>query len=1541
CCIYLAVLINSSNTAMSSCSILYPPGCKEIHESLKPDELKKRLKELWGALTMLVSLDKQGNNNNDFQGLSLHLAASHFLNHPDKDIRLLVGCCLIELFKIYCPSNPFVSLCDEDQLIVTVVVFLFKTASRMQQIQSKEDVAYQNLSYFCQSLIQTDFISVCHTNPDGKRACFEFFRFLFTIVRTVDIWSWEDTPDDCVRYLLDAAVKVVDEEMELLGPDTVKYVLEFIIQPKKMQEPRCYQLASRLLRETVKHLDQMIHQMLQNMLVLSSEDSDEQPQLKSQQSGIRDELVFSLIYELHKIDHVFVSPVLPMLELKLLSNHERERKRACRLMAKLFSETTGNLVQLQPDLWKAFLGRFVDVSLEVRRICVASVPQLLRTNPDLRDTLVALLRGRSIDAHTDIRDCVIGQVVELAKQELESLPEDYLSILIDRSRDKDQGVRRAALTSLASIYKTYSMNADLIKSGNKTVWSRLSQCVNAIMHMYFQESNWDRIAVERHFKASLVPYSLGSKDRMRALLRCFCSFSNPSTKALVEMLKTQYHVTQLTSAILEIISAEPDKLSPESESVIMAKLRSLSIYFQHAERANEYLRKFFNFLHREKPMRQLLTKILSKDCPCDKAAELLRSLLASHDQALHIGKKAKETENAINYRITVKTLLERVGPVLFDRESVTSLVNLLISGREDPANILPGEACEVTQHKGLLLLNMLSFYLRHTVDLDDTFDYVVECLGDESMEMDTAEVCLRLLLNLTPLFTEDRQEAIDAVVPRLRRICDVAKTSASCSSLAKVAAKCLTALQATELAPQIAGELDSLVADAVKISSGSELCVPRLDALGQILKQSALKYQSKVANLVAKRLPEFVRQAPSSSAGGAAAAGSRSKSTAASSARDLSRWSPTESLSHLAQVKLASIRCLCHYLIGLASASAASSSAAADCTSDTAQSIVDLFHQIILYDGNPSSSSSGKGAKLEAGEMAQMRVCAAKALLRVCKRQALVPLLDCERFQTLALTVCDPCKEVRHAVLGKLHRGLVKFKLPLQFMAMFAYVPEAAEDKELLQTARTYYSRCVAARREYLASKQSVIANDRVTFFAVLPDYTLPYAVHLLANDPEFESPKDAKQLARLKSGLRFLLEPLIAKGENFGFLRRMLETMRLARDAQRPDDELANKKLHAVCDLALGLIVTKSTNFSISNYPIEPQLPKRLFLLPANREATVAAEFASLPAGVQFSPPKNPAAIQQGLIPKDRVRLGKRAAAAAATTNSANLSNISTMAKSPPSAPAAKSTPAVQVSLSANRSTSSTSTKPLSQQSKRDEQQPSTVAKNPPAKSPIKSPLKSATTSTESPVASATSAATKKKQAQQRGAAASQNGRSAAVQAGKIKKAAATKTATKTRPSATKTITKSSSPSPTPSPSPSPSPSPVGRRRGAKSRPISKAAASKAVVPKAANTKAAASKTAASKAATSKATVISRKRRAVAMVSPTDESSAASQEASSPAPSPSPKKRRRGLAVAVASPSTLSTTPTPGSGSGSGVSSGRLSRAAKSRSIEALSRRN
>ena len=40
--------------------------------------------------------------------------------------------------------------------------------------------------------------------------------------------------------------------------------------------------------------------------------------------------------------------------------------------------------------------------------------------------------------------------------------------------------------------------------------------------------------------------------------------------------------------------------------------------------------------------------------------------------------------------------------------------------------------------------------------------------------------------------------------------------------------------------------------------------------------------------------------------------------------------------------------------------------------------------------------------------------------------------------------------------------------------------------------------------------------TDRV-LFSLLPDYVIPYAVHLLAHDPELESHEDAPNLRNIK----------------------------------------------------------------------------------------------------------------------------------------------------------------------------------------------------------------------------------------------------------------------------------------------------------------------------------------------------------------------------------------------------------------------------------------
>lgn len=96
-------------------------------------------------------------------------------------------------------------------------------------------------------------------------------------------------------------------------------------------------------------------------------------------------------------------------------------------------------------------------------------------------------------------------------------------------------------------------------------------------------------------------------------------------------------------------------------------------------------------------------------------------------------------------------------------------------------------------------------------------------------------------------------------------------------------------------------------------------------------------------------------------------------------------------------------------------------------------------------------------------------------------------------------------------------------------------------------------------------------------------------------------------------------------KNENysFSFFKRLIENIKQTEDAQNPKNEIVNKvcfpvrlnlrlplcimpyvfrrfpfkKLYAVCDLALSLVMSKTTNFILKEYPVEPLLPNKLFV--------------------------------------------------------------------------------------------------------------------------------------------------------------------------------------------------------------------------------------------------------------------------------------------------------------------------------------------------------
>lgn len=101
-------------------------------------------------------------------------------------------------------------------------------------------------------------------------------------------------------------------------------------------------------------------------------------------------------------------------------------------------------------------------------------------------------------------------------------------------------------------------------------------------------------------------------------------------------------------------------------------------------------------------------------------------------------------------------------------------------------------------------------------------------------------------------------------------------------------------------------------------------------------------------------------------------------------------------------------------------------------------------------------------------------------------------------------------------------------------------------------------------------------------------------------------------------------MEPLVLKNEHysFSFYKRTFENIKTcvdrisASDAASPDSNgtlgvnsnngsansssiatMTNYKIYCACDLALGLVMSKTQNFLLKDFPVQPSLPGKYFM--------------------------------------------------------------------------------------------------------------------------------------------------------------------------------------------------------------------------------------------------------------------------------------------------------------------------------------------------------
>uniref|UniRef100_A0A2C9KAK3 Sister chromatid cohesion protein PDS5 homolog B n=1 Tax=Biomphalaria glabrata TaxID=6526 RepID=A0A2C9KAK3_BIOGL len=1083
--------------------IVYPPGCKELTEDVGKDELIRRLKILARAFQ-----DMGQDDNDSYAPLALLLATDTYMEHSNKDVRLLTACCIADVFRIFAPEAPYKEL---DQLKEIFMFFI-------QQLRGLEDPdapSFKRYFYLLENLSWVKSFNICIELEDNQEIFCALFKLFFSIIN-------EKHTSKVKTFMLDIMAPLITEA-DFMSPELLETILVNMVDPNKTQKKMAFAMAKDLIKRTSTTIEPYIQTFFNNMLMLG----------KQAENDIGNHL-YDLIYELNQVSPSILLAVIPQLEFKLKSNEETERKSVTKLLAKMFSEKDSDLAVQNRALWVCFLGRFNDISVSIRVACIQQTQHFILNHPELVKDILEQIKVRQHDPEESVRMDVVNSLLAVAKKDLKAMTSDMLQFVKERTLDKKFKIRRDALWGLGTMYKQAIIDKEV---PDPELVSRLEFVKNKVFHHYYQNTPDDRLLVERMLNIHLVPYQKPVNERMAILLNLYSTLDEHAVRAFSEMLKCRNNVRQL---VLQLVEAH-DKANEASPPPVLPKLNQLARTMSDLLRPQECLKKFNLLLKDDARLRLLMKTLVGSSCTCKKAEEIVKEIL----------KKIGCTSGTPNilYQL-VKTLLERVAPVMVDSLAIDHLVLAVserVAGVEDDKDPIDGG-----DQKGVQLLLTLSqyfpFYFK-SVEIFENFLTFVK--HDDDIVSDLA---IQIITNTGSQLHIDHPDVYSSLVPLLTNIAKFGSPRQAKHALRCINTICINKEQAvTSIFESIQGALNPDNANYLTA----------IVSLGHIAQLFPKLFPSEIKSIVSKVIVKDLLMKD------------RTQGLATEDS-----WCSDHQVSDETKAKVQAMKLLVRWLLGVKSN-----------TSNSGTSTLRLLYTVIIHDGDLMENGLTNKP-----ELARLRLQAGCCMLKLAEEPCYAEIIVKEQFQALALMLNDVCYQVRLRFANRLHKGLISLKLPLEYMSILCL---GANDpiKERRQQLKQFLSQNISKRRDYI--KQNPSARGRM--FYLLPDYVIPYTIHLLAHDPDFKSYEDVESLKSLKECLWFMMDPLTHKHEdyNYAFLRRMIENIKQTKDAQCPDDEGANKKLYAVCDIALGLMHAKTGTITLKEITQDPILPSKLFTAP------------------------------------------------------------------------------------------------------------------------------------------------------------------------------------------------------------------------------------------------------------------------------------------------------------------------------------------------------
>ncbi|ETK84564.1 hypothetical protein F441_10667 [Phytophthora nicotianae CJ01A1] len=1144
--------------------------------------LSKKLKQMWQTLQKTSSKLQQRedgvldvNATRQLQLVAAELLQNKLLQHQDALVRSLVACCLVEIMRISAPDSPFAS--DEDLYRVFKLLI-----EQIRDLSSEQTTTSRDLHHFhvleslataksCLLVVSLDFTTV----ETESRVMVQLFDALFDTLQ-------EDHSAKVENLMLTIMVACIEEsdevEQSLLGVILRPLVngansqLENENDGQNATSP-CH-MAKELIRRTSEILQNPLSNFFNNILV-------DGPGL--QQSSELKEHVYTLIYEVHKISPSLLLYVLPNVCLQLQVDEVATRSDAIALMGKLFASSHADYGHQYMKNFRDFLGRFRDASKEIRLQMIQLSVRIWEKKPDLADLLEKEFILRLSDPEWEVRQLVVHELCDFAANCLDLISEECLRAVGERMKDKKVVLRKETMTGLSQVFSAHissywedeerllSLNQRNIPAENI---KKLGWIPDFVLKCYAYPQPELKLRVIQLVDDFLLPKALSEHTRANGLLFLFHSLDDTSKEALRRIFSERAKCQQVCRKFVEFKvqnrhkgrATDGDDAALEQAKQLLCD--GLSPLFSDVSRLGKLVDKFSKWKDHS------VVKHLGELCDFSKTQREARQ---ARDQLVRsVGSKTPLGE-------FLKKLCRKLSLLTMSQTSVAVLLDFLVLKEARPARENRSIVDLLVMASGELP-ELFAPFIR-----DKIAAVLVDRSGNLSDEEDEAVPkdprvalgALHVLANYSRHWAssgldDDSNSPSAELSQQLEKFClgDSDVEAQNFNSAKESRAAELAAFAVAHYYGRAETTMD-LISKLCSKTKPKARVLPALQSLEVFTKYCSHVFTEdrELFSRLWTNLLDVIGKGEQNTPG-----------------------TPGTPKGSRPAVKLVEIRC---------SAIKVAVNLLVYCWSTASQEdagkLIQLLFGILRSDGKTFASTPA--------QTAAFRATASCGLMKIMRNRQLEATISVSEWHLVGFTLQDSSEDVRRRFLKKLTAHLMKHSAqhPHKYLA---YLTLAATDasSSIKKSAKNLLKIAVERMRRLFDAASEMSSPRQTGLSAVMvPEYALPYVIHLLAHHPSFpvklvertptvmviNSALWADQLAYLSFFLDGLVSTNAAAADNIAFLLQILTKLSQCHDVMSPNDV----NIYPLIDSTAALLKKKIKKQSnLKPFPGKIFLPKHLY---------------------------------------------------------------------------------------------------------------------------------------------------------------------------------------------------------------------------------------------------------------------------------------------------------------------------------------------------------